>query len=188
MPGVKAVCFSDIDEHSKINESLNQKIIGMMSAIIHMNRERSITKEQYEKFIDKLSAKIRGQEHIQLKDMSSYHPSVEVVESFKEAGEEEVSPFWLFPFKTMMEINANDKIFVNYKQIESSYYTSSLEPKEESFISKLMLLRQEFNIHTDVRDISSAVLAEYDLVEKCKDPNFDDSYSKEELIKLNLYP
>lgn len=188
LPGVKAICFSDIDKHSKISKDSDQKNINFMSAMTSIARqEKSVTKEQYEKFIDKLAAKIIGKEQVQLGDSSNYHPPVEVVEALKEAGIDGISPFGIFPYKTMMKISANEEILVDYEPIENTHYTCSFEAKEASFEIKLMLLRQETNIYTGARDIGS-VLAEIDLGEKCKDSNYDDSYSKTKLIKFGLYP
>lgn len=75
---------------------------------------------------------------------------------------------------------------------KSSVIPYSIRPTREDefltyFTKKLVDLKSVINPHTKTIDLSS-ILAEFDLVEKCKDSSYDAGYSKATLEKYDLYP
>lgn len=189
LPGSKDVCFSDINKHSKIH---NKKHVDTLSVLAQIANDKAVSKDQYDNFVKILAQKILSTEfsgysekYIQLGHISSYDPPMEVAESMKEAG-----VYAMMPFKTEMRIYEDEHVTVNYETLDlDAVLTGCDEVKshEIDYSAKLKALSEKINPHTDLPDLG-AQLAIYDLIEKCKDSQYNDDYSKDKLVEADLYP
>lgn len=98
---------------------------------------------------------------------------------------------WLYKIDNPHVVIEN--IISDFKESKThTHKAMNLRPSEEQdyipfFTAKLVELASKINPHTGHTDLSST-LAGFDLVEKCNDIKYDDSYSKKILISYDLYP